>query len=109
MKGFCVSTIHTSEPVDDLKAVTLLSNKLLKLDMTGAPRDWTELDCESMRDVLLMAGGNYILAASYHYQWGGNLRGTVRKRKENGELQRYIVSVLPRNIFENLINQIGFI
>jgi hypothetical protein len=58
VKGFCVSTIHTSDPVDDLNASALLSSTLLKLDMMDASSHCAELDCESMRGVLLMAVGN---------------------------------------------------
>jgi hypothetical protein len=73
-----VSTIHTSDPVDDLKAAALLSNTLLKLDMTEASSDYAELDCESVSGVLLMAGGNDMFS-SFLTLLRGNLRGTVRK------------------------------
>ena len=94
MKGFCVSTIQTSDPVDDLKAAVLLSSTLLKLDMTEASSNYAELDCESVSDVLLMAGGNdmfgsflALLGATYGEQLGIG----------NGELQHYTISVFPRN------------
>jgi hypothetical protein len=94
VKGFCVSTIHTSDQVDDLKAAALLSNTLLKLDMTEALSDYAELDCESVSGALLMAGGNdmfssflTLLGATYGEQLG----------KGNGELQHYTISVFPRN------------
>jgi hypothetical protein len=107
MKGFCVSTIHTSDLVDDLKAAALLSNTLLKLDMTEAPSNYAELDCESVSGVLLMAGGNDMFSR-FLTLLGGNLRGTVRKRKWRAPAL-YNICISLEILRENLIDQVGFV
>lgn len=96
MKGFCVSTIPTEEPVDDLKAAALLSKTQLKLDMTEASSNWAELDCESMRGVLLIAARDYTFNGLQILQGGATY--VEQLGRGNSKLQHYIISVLPRNI-----------